>query len=161
MRNIMKMKKSGFIAIGIVLFWAGFVSSISFMEAWLKFQAPGVTLPIGLSIGKKIFIALNRVEWVFLLAYLLVLFLSVRPKKTKILIVSFTVAVILIVQTFFLLPALVGRANQIINGQTVGKSLLHISFGILEVLKVSGLIFLGFRLNYHQKKLVNQSKILM
>lgn len=147
------MRKSGFVAIGIVLFWAGFVSSISFMEAWLKFQAPGVTLPIGLSIGKKVFTALNRMEWTFLLAYLSVLFFAVKPKKSEILIISVTVAVILSIQTFFLLPALVERANQIISGKTVGKSLVHISFGILEVLKVSGLIFLGFRLNHHQNSL--------
>lgn len=147
------MRKSGFIVIGIVLFWAGFVSSISFMEAWLKFQAPGVTLPIGLSIGKKVFTALNRVEWVFLFAYLAFLIFVLNSKKTDIIVVTITIAVILAIQTFFLLPALVERANQIINRQTVGKSLVHISFGILEVLKVIGLIFLGFRLNRHQKKL--------
>jgi len=89
------MRKSGFFAIGIVLFWAGFVSSISFMEAWLKFQAPGVTLPIGLSIGKKVFTALNRMEWLFLLAYFTLFFLKIKSKKTDILIISGTIAVIL------------------------------------------------------------------
>lgn len=154
------MRKSEFFAIVIVLFWAGFVSSISFMEAWLKFQAPGVTLPIGLGIGKKVFTALNHMEWLFLLAYLLVLFFAVKPKKSEIFIVSITVAVILVIQTFFLLPALVERANQIINGHSVGKSLVHLLFGILEVIKVTSLIFLGFRLNYHQKKLLVQSKMI-
>ncbi len=146
------MKKAAFVVIVIVLFWAGFVSSISFMEAWLKFQAPGVTLPIGLSIGKKIFTALNRMEWVFLIAYFTILFFVIRPQKKDVVLVSVLVAVFLAVQTFFLLPALVERANQIINGQTVGKSLAHVSFGILEVLKVTGLIFLGFRLNRQQQK---------
>ncbi|HKI89781.1 MAG TPA: hypothetical protein VKA38_12195, partial [Draconibacterium sp.] len=93
----------------------------------------------------------NRMEWLFLLAYFSVLFLAVKPKKTEILIISVTVAVILSVQTFFLLPALMERANQIINGQTVEKSLVHISFGISEVLKVSSLIFLGFRLKSSSK----------
>jgi len=44
----------------------GFVLSISFMEAWLKFQAEGVTQAIGLSIGRLVFGALNKVEWFFL-----------------------------------------------------------------------------------------------
>jgi hypothetical protein len=35
----------------------GFLGAISFMEAWLKFKAPGVTLPI--SIGRLVFSALN------------------------------------------------------------------------------------------------------
>lgn len=46
----------------LMIFWVGLVCAISFMEAWLKFQAPGVTLTIGLSIGMKVFTALNRVE---------------------------------------------------------------------------------------------------
>ncbi len=45
--------------------WIGFVCAISFMEAWLKFQAPGVTLAVGLGIGQLVFALLNKVEWVF------------------------------------------------------------------------------------------------
>src|SRR5690606_25200135 len=50
--------------------WLGFVCAISFMEAWLKFQAHGVTLPIGLGIGRLVFHALNKVEWVLAIAIL-------------------------------------------------------------------------------------------
>lgn len=52
------------IALVCVFVWVGFVCAISFMEAWLKFRAEGVTLPIGLGIGRLVFQALNRVEWV-------------------------------------------------------------------------------------------------
>ena len=38
------------LAILSTFIWIGFVSAISFMEAWLKFRASGVTLPIGLGI---------------------------------------------------------------------------------------------------------------
>lgn len=37
-----------------VFLWSGCIIAISFMESWLKFRAPGVTLPIGLSIGKLV-----------------------------------------------------------------------------------------------------------
>ena len=47
------------------ILWLGFVLSISFMEAWLKFQAEGVTQIIGLSIGRLVFNALNKVELFF------------------------------------------------------------------------------------------------
>ena len=50
--------------------WIGFVCAISFMEAWLKFRAAGVTLPIGLGIGRLVFQALNKVEWVLVIAIL-------------------------------------------------------------------------------------------
>lgn len=36
------------------------------MEAWLKFRAPGITLPLGLGIGKLVFNALNKMGWLFL-----------------------------------------------------------------------------------------------
>jgi len=54
----------------ISVLWLGFVLSISFMEAWLKFQAEGVTQVIGLSIGKLVFGALNKVEIFFLILLL-------------------------------------------------------------------------------------------
>ena len=62
------------ISAAIVFFWAGSVFSISFMESWLKFRAEGVTLPIGLSIGRKVFKALNRMEWVFLFLFTVSIF---------------------------------------------------------------------------------------
>ena len=36
--------------------------AVSFLEAPLKFRAPGVTLPIGLAVGRLVFRALNRAE---------------------------------------------------------------------------------------------------
>jgi len=51
--------------------WIGFVGAISFMEAWLKFRAEGITMPLGLSIGRLVFDALNKVEWVLAIAILL------------------------------------------------------------------------------------------
>ena len=45
-----------------VFIWLGMVLAISFLEAPLKFRAPGVDIPIGLGIGRIVFRALNRVE---------------------------------------------------------------------------------------------------
>ncbi len=138
------MKKAVFILVAIVFFWAGFVSSISFMEAWLKFQAPGVTLPIGLGIGKKVFHSLNHMEWIFFLVAVIALYFSDLFRKRTFLVFFAVVIFILLVQTFFLLPALTERANQIIDGKTPGKSLVHVIFGILEIIKVTVLLWTGF-----------------
>lgn len=50
------------ISIIAVFLWLGFVFAISFMEAWIKFRAPGMTLQIGLGIGRLVFNALNKIE---------------------------------------------------------------------------------------------------
>lgn len=129
-------------------FWAGFVSAISFLEAWLKFRAEGVTTEIGLSIGKLVFTALNRVEIALLI--LVWILMRVRDKQnlfrvTSIHIMWWCVTFILLLQTFWLLPALVNRAEQIIAGIQLQGSNLHLWFGSFELIKVSLLIAMSFR----------------
>lgn len=51
---------SQYIMLLSVFVWCGCIIAISFMESWLKFRAPGVTLRIGLNIGKLVFNALNK-----------------------------------------------------------------------------------------------------
>lgn len=139
------MKGRLFIIIALLIFWAGFVSSISFMEAWLKFRAEGVTLNIGLSIGKKIFTALNRTEWVFLSLYSLLGFYQTKIRLETRTLASLLLILILFAQTFFVLPPLNNRVDILLAGETPGKSLLHVYFGSLEILKVGILILLGFQ----------------
>lgn len=40
-------------------FLLGAIVAISFLEAPLKFLAPGITIPLGLGIGRLVFTALN------------------------------------------------------------------------------------------------------
>ena len=61
----------------LAFLWLGMVLAISFLEAPLKFRAPGVTIPLGLGIGRLVFRALNAVEAVLALA------LAVRPRLTR------------------------------------------------------------------------------
>ena len=116
------------------LLWMGFLIAISFMEAPLKFQAPSVTLPIGLEIGRIIFGTLNKMEWVLLLVILLSFILSQSTRPQIILIVC--LAAILLFQTFYLLPILDTRAESIISGTDPGPSKIHFSFVALEVVKL-------------------------
>ena len=136
------MFESKFI-IAIVLFWAGFISSISFMEAWLKFRVNGVTLPVGLSIGKKIFTALNRIEWIFLVLYFIFWVKRFNLWFEVANFLSLLILVILIVQTAYLLPRLKKRADTIIEGKGVDKSFTHISYISMEFIKVALLLALG------------------
>ena len=67
------MSPDAAVVVAAVFLWLGMVLAISFLEAPLKFRAPGVTLPIGLGIGRLVFRALNTVEVVFALVILLAL----------------------------------------------------------------------------------------
>lgn len=132
------------IALISVFVWVGFVCAISFMEAWLKFRAHGVTLPIGLGIGRLVFQALNRVEWVLAVAVLADLLwrrVAWPPRGLIVLPV-----LILIVQSLWLLPALDERALQAIHGHLPGPSHLHLLHVAGEVVKVVALVILGTRL---------------
>ena len=42
--------------------WLGLIVGISLIEAPLKFTAPGITIPLGLGIGRRVFFAMNMVE---------------------------------------------------------------------------------------------------
>jgi len=107
------------------------------MEAWLKFQAEGVTQIIGLNIGKLIFFALNKVELLFLIT-LGVLILPKRRAMGRENLVNIygLLTVILLIQTFYLLPALDQRVDMIINGTPPVTSFFHFYYLLLEVIKV-------------------------
>lgn len=135
-----------FITIIAVFLWGGFICAISFMESWLKFRAPGLTMPVGLSVGKLVFSALNKVEWFFAIIIVASIFLNRSLLAYSDQIWLPVIAVILVVQTAWLLPALNTRAKAIINGKTLPKSSLHWYFVIAEFVKLSLLILFGINL---------------
>lgn len=122
--------------------WLGFVSAISFMEAWLKFRAPGIDIPLGLGIGRLVFNALNKIEWICFL--LILIQLSVNHQLTVKMqwIGAGFLFLILIAQTLWLLPILDTRAELIINNQPLPPSNFHFSYVFLEIIKVTVLLFL-------------------
>ncbi len=129
-----------------IFVWIGFVCSISFMEAWLKFRAPGLSLSVGLSIGRVIFAALNKVEWTFAGLTLLFLLLGKRkPKLAESIALCIPIA-ILALQTSFLLPALNDRAAAISQGLSVSSSSVHFYYIFFESLKILSLFIFGINM---------------
>ena len=134
------------IALISTFLWIGFVCAISFLEAWLKFKAPGVTLPIGLGIGRLVFSALNKIEWVFAIAITANLIFN-KWQWTQLNSSFLLIPIILLsIQTFWLLPALDARAELRIQGASVTPSNLHFYFVGFELIKVIGLFVWGIRL---------------
>jgi len=135
------MKISSKIVVASIFIWIGFICAISFMEAWLKFQAPGITLPLGLGIGKLVFVAMNKVEWLLGILVLICLIWEKTPKYYFFAVVM----VLLSFQTFWVLPELNMRADAIINGAKLPPSNLHFYYGGAEILKFLLLFVFGFK----------------
>ena len=129
------------IALYCTLLWVGFVCAISFLEAWLKFRAPGVTLPIGLGIGRLVFGALNKVELLFAAAVVIDLLRTRTPVRQWALIVL--PVVLLLLQTVWLLPVMDARAELVIQNGPAPASHMHIVYVVFEVLKVGTLALFG------------------
>lgn len=142
----MKLKVEQPVAVICTFIWIGFICAISFLEAWMKFKAPGVTIPIGLGIGKLVFNALNKIELVFAIAILASIYTKPAIIEIKTKIPFITTVLILLTQTIWLLPALDLRAEMHINLQNVPPSNLHYYYVIAEILKVGGLFLFGIKL---------------
>ncbi len=155
----MTFVKSPIIVVSIFL-WIGFVCAISFMEAWLKFRAPGISVGLGLGIGRLVFNALNKVEWILALVILVNLFLTQQKLISFQQFLLFAPFILLIIQTVWLLPALDARAELHIQNQEVPPSTLHFYYVGVEIIKVTSLGFYGILLfnknpQHHSKSLKN------
>ncbi|HEY9002774.1 MAG TPA: hypothetical protein VIM89_15570 [Mucilaginibacter sp.] len=125
------------------IFWLGFFMAISFMEAPLKFTAPGITIVQGVQIGRIVFGVLNKCEWGLLLIVLCTCLFS-RP-RALVMFCVFVVCIILLGETFWLLPMLDARATQYIAGHQQQDTDMHWWYIILEILKVPTLFIIGWK----------------
>ena len=130
------------LAVGAIAFvWLGMVLALSFLEAPLKFRAPGITVPLGLGIGRLVFRTLNIVEVVLLLGIGVALLAG--PRSAPILWTTAAVALLLVVQLAAVRPALAARTRRVLAGDPHTGSRAHLAYIALEVVKVGGLVVLG------------------
>ena len=131
------------ILIAVPFVWFGAVGAISFMEAPLKFQAPGITIPLGLGIGRLVFYALNWIEIVLAGVLLIAMFVSKHFVGRVPATLFGLVIVILVAQTVWLLPVLDARAVKVIGGTADPFSKLHFVYIGFEAIKLVLLFALG------------------
>lgn len=120
------------------VFWLGMVAAISFLEAPIKFRAPGVSLAIGLGIGRKVFTALNAVELV--LTLVLAASCIVAKPDTPALTFFVLAAMVFIVQVAAIRPLLGKRSDRILAGEDLPRSKIHLVYIAFELVKVVLLI---------------------
>ncbi|CAM1343381.1 hypothetical protein [Tenacibaculum amylolyticum] len=142
----MKKLLKPYIISASIFIWIGFVGAISFMEAWLKFKATGVTQKIGLAIGSLVFNALNKVELVIATIIIIVILNNKTLLKKKLfrsLLLPFS---ILVFQSFYLLPILDERVQLIITNMPVKQTYDHFLYVFLEFIKVLALLIIGIQI---------------
>jgi hypothetical protein len=121
--------------------WLGTVLAISFLEAPLKFRAPGVTVPIGLGIGRLVFQALNIAE--ALLAGVVVVVVVVASPPAVVTLLTVVVAALLLAQLAVIRPRLNRRSDRVLAGQDLPRSRGHLQYVIVEIAKGMLLVGLG------------------
>jgi hypothetical protein len=153
------MNKQGFRGVMLLLIfvWAGMVLGISFLEAPLKFQAPNVTLAIGVGIGRLVFGTLNKIEIVFS-ASLVLLSIVIHPSRRIVYFLSFIIMV-LMVQSLWLLPALDARAQLIAAGGVPSGKSPHLFYVAGEVAKLPALVWGGLVFFSESVKTETKAKI--
>ncbi|MCW2621375.1 MAG: hypothetical protein JWL64_977 [Frankiales bacterium] len=135
------MSAAEVVEVAVPFGWLGMVLAISILEAPLKFRAPGVTLPLGLGIGRLVFRALNAVEGALLVVLVVAGAVGSMPGVSWWLVAA--LGALLAVQVLVLRPPLDRRAVLIIGGQTPPPSRLHLIYIALEACKIILLPVLG------------------
>lgn len=127
---------------GISFFWLGLVLAVSFLETPLKFQVPGMTLPIALELGKIMFGISTNIQLILLLIMVVVFMSDFKKVDKKILITTALLAIILGLEKLWMLPILDARADILATGKGLPPTPLHDYFIYAEVLKLLLLILL-------------------
>ena len=132
------------VAVAVVFIWLGMVFAISFIEAPLKFRAPGITIQLGLGIGRLVFKALNTCEVVLAVVALVAAFLGGATTATVVVLVIAILA--LAAQVLGVRPALTRRSDAVLADAAVaesGRSHAHFAYVGFEAVKVVALVTTG------------------
>jgi hypothetical protein len=124
--------------------WTGMVLAISFLEAPLKFRAPGITLRLGLGIGRLVFRALNAVEVILAIMVVIAMIAGPPPGRT---ITALAIAIgALVIQLAAIRPRLNRRTDAVLKGEDPPGSVGHYAYIGLEVVKLAALLTGGIML---------------
>jgi hypothetical protein len=120
--------------------WLGALLGVSFLATPVKFQAPSLSLPIALEVGRVTFALFSRVEWG--LAALLGVSIALGSRHRGRWLGWLFLIGLLAVEAFWLLPVLDARVGTVIaGGQSAGTShhLLYVAAESAKALLLLGL----------------------
>tara|TARA_R110002020_G_scaffold29585_13_gene93484 strand:+ start:7673 stop:8161 length:489 start_codon:yes stop_codon:yes gene_type:complete len=128
----------------IAIIWLGMLLGVSFIATPVKFEAPSLSLPVALEIGKATFSLFSRIEW----GTAALLMLSILACKRRPLsgLLGAAIVAILIAESFWLLPILDARVEAIISGTPTPADWHHVVYIAMEIIKMAGLGALSIHL---------------
>ncbi|CAD0225771.1 hypothetical protein KYG33_00835 [Chryseobacterium sp. D764] len=131
----MKLNAKNPLVLMMLCLMAGVFITVSFLETPMKFQVPGMTLPVALELGMMMFGISTKIQCVFLILIVAGMFVS-RKKytKTDFIIIAVLLAILLL-EKFWMLPALDNRAQLLSAGKPVLSSEMHNYFIYAESAK--------------------------
>jgi len=118
----------------LYILWSGLIIGVSFLATPVKFKASLLSRPVAIEIGKVTFCLFNKVEWGVCMIAFIFTFLSERNGATWIF--THFLAVLLLIETFYLLPALRMRSDCVIAGEDIAPSKLHLFYITADALKI-------------------------
>lgn len=127
----------------ISFFWLGLMLAVSFLETPLKFQVPGMTLPIALELGKIMFGVSTNIQLGLMILIFLNIIFNAKQLSKVMLVSSILLALILGLEKFWMLPILDARADILASGKGLPPTPLHDYFIYAEVAKLVLVVFLG------------------
>ena len=122
--------------------WFGMTAGVSLLATPARFAAGSITRPVALDVGREVFSVLNKAELALLVALLVLV--RVSGQARRFLLLAGGLAVIVIVQSAWLLPELSSRTDLVLAGQTLPPSNAHAAYSILELTKLGLLLWGGF-----------------
>ena len=118
--------------------WAGAIIGVSLIATPVKFQAPSLSMPVGLEVGRYTFRLFARVELCFLVGVVIAASLA-QPRRLTVVAIAL-VAVQVLLQRYWLLPVLDRRVSQILAGGPPLFSTSHWVYAAFDAIKAALLI---------------------
>ncbi|WP_210415985.1 hypothetical protein [Humibacter ginsenosidimutans] len=129
--------------IAISFVWLGLVLGISFLEAPIKFRAPGVTVEIGVGIGRLVFRTLNAIEGVLAIAVIIVVAVQGAAMSPLALGLAIALIIVLAAGALVLRPLMDRRVRDGRTADRMPRHSMHFFYVALEVVKVALLVWIG------------------
>jgi len=127
----------------ICFLWVGMTVGISLIATPVRFTAASITRPIALDVGRVVFAALNKAE--FLALVLLLVIVRVSDRSRDLWAWCSVLALLVLAQGVWLIPELAARTDIILAGSEPPPSYAHAIYSTLELAKIGILVFLGVR----------------
>lgn len=122
--------------------WFGISSGAGLLATVARFQAGSLTRPVALDVGREVFALLNQIELLMLVAFLVLI--RVTGQARGYLVVGGALALIVMLQSAWLLPTLSARTDIVLAGGTPPESMTHALYSGLEIVKLGLLLGGGF-----------------